>query len=59
MARASRVGSGEAADRLDRAVRDILCGLRQGKRPALPGLGRFVPGPGGIAFERGRESDHE
>jgi nucleoid DNA-binding protein len=34
----------EAADRLDDVVHAILKKLKSGKRAALPGLGKFVPG---------------
>ena len=43
MARVSGVSPGEAADRLDRVVHDILCRLRLGKGASLPGLGSFIP----------------
>ena len=44
---------GQAADRLDLMVRDILDSARLGKETRLPGLGRFLPGADGrIAFER-------
>ncbi len=60
MARAAKVNSGEGADRLDRAVRDILANLRQGKETALPGLGRFTHGAGGeVVFLRDRGERHE
>jgi nucleoid DNA-binding protein len=53
MARQSGGSRGEAADRLDRLVLDILDGLRQGKATRLPGLGYFRPGTGGRpAFQR-------
>ena len=53
MARASKMSAGEAADRLDRAVRDILCNLRRGKDAALPGLGSFRPAANGqVMFHR-------
>ncbi len=52
IARRSSVSQGEAADRLDHVVRQILSDLRRGKETKLPGLGRFVHTPdGGIAFE--------
>ena len=35
----------QAADQLNRAVVHILKQLRKGEAVALPGLGRFVPGP--------------
>jgi nucleoid DNA-binding protein len=53
MARQSGGTRGEAADRLDRLVQEILDGLRQGKETRLPGLGCFRPGTGGrLAFQR-------
>jgi nucleoid DNA-binding protein len=60
MARAAGVSSGEAADRLDRVVRDILSDLRQGKDTPLPGLGRFTHGSKGrVAFEPEKKKPHE
>jgi nucleoid DNA-binding protein len=56
MARRSHVTQGEAADELDRIVRQILSDLRAGKDTALPGLGKFTTRPDGrVAFhpERG------
>ena len=53
MARQSGVTRGEAADRLDHVVREILGGLRQGKPARLPGLGSFRTGPDGrLIFQR-------
>ena len=53
MARQSGGTRGEAADRLDRLVKEILDGVRQGKETRLPGLGCFRPGAGGrLAFLR-------
>ena len=52
----SGLTEGEAADRLDRVVHDIIARLRDGKRAALPGLGKFTNDRrGNIAFrpERG------
>ena len=44
---------GEAADRLDRAVREILVRLRSGRGADLPGLGRLTAGPDGkVSFQR-------
>lgn len=52
MARQAGVSSGEAADRLDSVVRQILLDLRRGKESAFPGLGRFRHGPDGkVVFE--------
>jgi hypothetical protein len=43
----------EDADRLGRAVEDILRNLRKGREVELPGLGRLIPGPGPtIRFEK-------
>ena len=48
----SGVSEGEAADRLDRMVKQILTNLRKGKETSLPGLGKFIHGPDGkVAFE--------
>ena len=53
MARQSGGTRGEAADRLDRLVQEILAGVRRGKEPRLPGLGCFRPGAGGrLTFQR-------
>jgi|BarGraIncu00222A_1022003.scaffolds.fasta_scaffold85434_3 nucleoid DNA-binding protein len=53
MARQSGGTRGEAADRLDRMVQDILDGLRQGKETRLPGLGSFRQGTDGrLVFRR-------
>jgi nucleoid DNA-binding protein len=52
----SGLTEGEAADRLDRVVHEIVTKLREGKRAALPGLGKFTHGRGGkVGFrpERG------
>jgi nucleoid DNA-binding protein len=55
MARQTGGTQGEAADRLDRMVQEILDGLRQGRETRLPGLGSFRPGADGrLAFERER-----
>jgi nucleoid DNA-binding protein len=53
LARQTGVSNGEAADRLDRMVHQILSSLRKGKEPALPGLGRFTHSADGtVTFER-------
>jgi nucleoid DNA-binding protein len=53
MARQSGGTRGEAADRLDQLVQEILDGLRKGKETRLPGLGCFQPGAGGrMRFRR-------
>jgi nucleoid DNA-binding protein len=55
MARRAGVSAGEAADRLDRVVSQVLTRLRKGKDAALPGLGTFSHGKDGrLAFERER-----
>ena len=55
IARQSGVTQGEAADRLDRVVHEILVRLREGKAAHLPGLGHFHPGTGGkVAFQKDR-----
>ncbi len=52
LARQSGVTPGEAADRLDAVVQQILTSLRQGKDAPLPGLGKFIQGPDGrLSFE--------
>jgi len=49
----SGLSEGEAADRLDAAVRQILARLRQSGEAPLPGLGRFRRAAGGkVRFER-------
>jgi nucleoid DNA-binding protein len=59
MARQSGGTQGEAADRLDRMVREILDGLRDGKETRLPGLGSFRQGTGGrVAFQKERGKRH-
>ena len=55
MARQSGGTRGEAADRLDLMVQEILDGLRNGKEMRLPGLGCFRTRTNGrLAFERER-----
>ena len=55
MARQSGVTQGEAADRLDRVVHDILVRLREGKSAPFPGMGRFRAGADGkVVFQRDR-----
>ncbi len=55
MARQSGEKQGEAADRLDRIVQDLLADLRRGEIAHLPGLGRFRQGPDGrLVFQRER-----
>ena len=60
MARQAGVTEGEAADRLDRVVREILARLRRGGEADLPGLGCLTTGPDGkVSFrkERGGRDD--
>ena len=53
LARQAGVTEGEAADRLDRVVREILGRLRRGRGADLPGLGRLTTGPDGkVSFHR-------
>ncbi len=53
IARRSGLTSAEAADQLDRVVKEILSHLRRGEEAQLPGFGRFRPAPGGmIRFEQ-------
>jgi nucleoid DNA-binding protein len=53
IARQTGVSQAEAADGLDRVVHQILYNLRHGRESPLGGLGRFRPGPDGVAiFER-------
>jgi hypothetical protein len=47
MARRAGVTQAEAADRLDRAVHQILLCLRRGQDARLPGLGKLKQAPGG------------
>jgi nucleoid DNA-binding protein len=55
LARRSGVTQGEAADRLDRVVHDILERLRQGKSADFPGMGHFHAGADGkIDFQPSR-----
>lgn len=49
----SGLTEGEAADRLDRVVHDIIARLRKGEAAPLPGMGRFARGRDGkVAFRR-------
>jgi uncharacterized protein YidB (DUF937 family) len=57
LARKMGASQGEAADRLDAVVRQIVSKLRRGEEAPLPGLGRFKVGPNGqVNFEREKES---
>ena len=58
LARKSGESQGEAADRLDRVVHQIVSKLRRGEEAPLPGLGKFKVGADGrVNFEREEESD--
>ena len=47
----SGLTEGEAADRLDRVVHEIVTKLRQGNTAAFPGLGKFTHDrAGNVAF---------
>ena len=53
LARQSGVSAGEAADRLDLAVHELLARLRSGKAAVLPGVGTFsIAENGKLEFER-------
>jgi len=55
MALESGLTEGEAADRLDRLVHDIVAKLKHGKAAPLPGLGKFTHGRDGkLSFRRER-----
>jgi nucleoid DNA-binding protein len=47
IARQTGLTEGEAADRLDGLVSELISQLRQGKDAELPGLGRFSNGSDG------------
>jgi nucleoid DNA-binding protein len=52
LVRQSGESQGEAADRLDRVVRQIISKLRRGEEAPLPGLGKFKVGADGrVKFE--------
>ena len=61
MARRAGLTPAEAADQLDRIVRQIVAELRAGRDAALPGLGKFTRRPGGeMAFRpEHRPADRE
>ena len=44
-ARRSGISRAAAADELDMVVSRILSHLRKGEEVAMPGLGKFTPGP--------------
>jgi nucleoid DNA-binding protein len=53
MARQSKTSVGQAADSLDRLVKDIVAGLRRGQGASLPGLGKLtVKANGNLKFDR-------
>jgi nucleoid DNA-binding protein len=53
IARQTGLTEGEAADRLDRLVSDLISQLRHGKDAELPGLGRFSSGSdGAVQFRK-------
>lgn len=53
LARRTGLSAGEAADRLDGVVQQILTRLRQGQEASLPGLGKFHVGPDGkLTFQK-------
>ncbi len=55
IARQTGLTEGEAADRLDGLVSELISKLRQGKDAELPGLGRFSSGSGGaVQFRKHR-----
>ena len=52
LARQSKSSVGEAADRLDRMVGDLLRKLKRGEAARLPGVGAFTrDADGGLAFQ--------
>ena len=60
LARRSGVTQGEAADRLDRVVREILASVRSGKPAHLPGMGHFeLAGDAKLKFrQENRPKEH-
>ena len=60
LARQSGVSAGEAADRLDLAVHEILTRLRRGEAAELPGVGTFsLAQDGKLAFVREAGKRHD
>jgi nucleoid DNA-binding protein len=60
LARRSGVSTAEAADRLDRAVYQILEKLRRGQEAPLPGLGKFRIGRDGkIHFQQDKAQTND
>ena len=59
-ARHSGVSEAEAADQLDRVVRQILGQLRREREALLPGVGRFFWTPSGtLTFEQEPKVRHD
>jgi nucleoid DNA-binding protein len=57
LARRSGESRGQAADRLDGVVRQIMSKLRRGEEAPLPGLGKFKVGEDGrVNFESEKRS---
>ncbi len=55
IARQTGLSEGEAADRFDGLVSELIARLRQGKDAELPGLGGFSSGSGGaVQFRKNR-----
>jgi nucleoid DNA-binding protein len=53
IARQTGITEGEAADRLDGLVSELISKLQRGKEAELPGLGRFSSGSdGAVRFEK-------
>lgn len=44
LARRAHISKADAADRLDRAIHEILYHLKKGRPVLLPGLGALTPG---------------
>ncbi len=59
MARRAGVSPGEAADRLDRVVHEIILSLRRGEEAGLPGLGVFKQCPKGPIRLEPEEPSHD
>lgn len=58
LARQVGESQGEAADRVDRVVRQIVSKLRRGEEAPLPGLGKFKVGKDGrVNFEPEKDSN--
>jgi len=60
LARRAHITKAAAADRLDRAVHEILTELKRGRTVLLPGVGSFTPGnQPEFQFERSLEKSGE